>query len=68
MSLEKIMCLNFVGELTLKCDRKSREGWWRQIKSILHTISYKLFETNSSFHLNSALREKFNFYFSRDFC
>ena len=31
------------------------------------TISYKIFETNSSFHLKSALRQKSNFYFSRAF-
>ena len=28
------MCLNFVGELTQKCDTENREWWWRPIKSI----------------------------------
>ena len=28
------MCLSFVGERTLKCDKEHRERWWRQIKSI----------------------------------
>ena len=33
----------------------------------LPTISRKIFETNSSFHVNSALREKFNIRVTGDF-
>ena len=34
LSLEKIMCLNFAGEHTQKCDREKRERLWHQVKSI----------------------------------
>ena len=32
------------------------------------TINYKIFETNSSFHIKWRATEKFNFSFSRVFC
>ena len=47
------------------------EGVWGELKAkklFPETIIHKIFETNSSFHVNYALREKFNFCFSRDFC
>ena len=48
-------------------------AWSKKIKIVclrrksLSTIIYEIFETNSSFHIY-PLKEKFNFYFSGDFC
>ena len=32
------------------------------------TIIHRILDTNSSFHVSSVLRERFNFHFSRVFC
>ena len=44
------MCLNFVGERTLKYDRENQECRWRQIKSIyrlyLDLVVKKLYHIN----------------------
>ena len=37
-------------------------------KFAISTISHKILQTNSTFHVNSALREGFNCYFSEFFC
>ena len=51
--------------------KKRFEEVWGELESqrnFQDKITQKIFETNSSFHLKSAQRKKFNLCFSKVFC